>query len=205
MFVCLCVCLSVHLLHHTSYISLYTTLYCCATHTHTHTHTCALTHVHTHTHTCALTHVHTQAHRAEDEKYSEIKAQLRKEIGELRENVLSMIATNDHLPDIEKLGRHEFILDMEEHQRLQAEEEQLIQQVTLGSSPALFDRMKMGYGEIVTNALQVHEEIELSNLAKMFLREQIKKECWSDMAVKGKVAKVSIIGSSSCPPPLCKM
>lgn len=40
-----------------------------------------------------------------------------------------MIASNDQLPDIEKLERQEFILDTEEHQRLQVEEDALIQQV----------------------------------------------------------------------------
>lgn len=40
-----------------------------------------------------------------------------------------MIAENEQLPDIEQLERHNFILDTEEHQRLQAEEDNLIQQV----------------------------------------------------------------------------
>ena len=38
---------------------------------------------------------------------------------------------------------------------------------------------------------EVREEIELSNLAAMFLRAQIKRECWDNMAVKGKTIKVS--------------
>jgi hypothetical protein len=33
--------------------------------------------------------------------------------------------------------------------------------------------------------LQVREEIEFENLAKMFLREVIKKQCWDSMVVKG--------------------
>lgn len=33
--------------------------------------------------------------------------------------------------------------------------------------------------------LKVREEIELENLAKMFLRDVIKKECWDSMVVKG--------------------
>ena len=37
----------------------------------------------------------------------------------------------------------------------------------------------------------MREEIELSSLAKLFLREQIKSECWNSMTVKGKVIKVS--------------
>ena len=43
-----------------------------------------------------------------------------------------MIAENEQLPDIEQLERHNFILDTEEHQRLQAEEDNLIQQVGEG-------------------------------------------------------------------------
>ena len=41
---------------------------------------------------------------------------------------------------------------------------------------------------------QVKEEIQLSSLAKMFLRQQIKSECWDSMAVKGKIIKVSESG-----------
>ncbi len=77
-----------------------------------------------------------------------------------------MISNNAELPDIEKLERHEFILDTEDHQRILSEEEQLIE--------------------------GVREEIELGNLANMFLREQIKGECWNSMAVKGKTVKVQL-------------
>ena len=77
-----------------------------------------------------------------------------------------MIAINEQLPDIERLERQEFILDTEEHLRMQAEEDQLI--------------------------LQVTKEIELSNLASMFIREQIKTECWEGMAVKGRMLKVHV-------------
>lgn len=75
-----------------------------------------------------------------------------------------MISTNEKLPDIEKLGRQEFILDTEDYQRMLQEEEKLI-----GG---------------------VREEIEFSNLAAMFLKELIKRECWDDMAVKGRTIKV---------------
>lgn len=75
-----------------------------------------------------------------------------------------MISTNEQFPDIEKLERHEFILDTEEYLKMQAEEDQLIQ--------------------------QVREEVELSNLASMFIRENIKTECWDEMTVKGYVLKV---------------
>ena len=102
----------------------------------------------------------------EENKYAVIKAELRQEISKLREKVLNMIAINEQLPDIERLERQEFILDTEEHLRMQAEEDRLI--------------------------LQVTKEIELSNLVCMFIREQIKTECWDEMAVKGRMLKVCV-------------
>ena len=75
-----------------------------------------------------------------------------------------MISSNERVPDIEKLERSEFILDIEEHLRHKEDEEKKI-----GS---------------------VKEEIELSNLAKMYLRDIIKRQCWDNMKVKGKVVKV---------------
>ena len=40
-----------------------------------------------------------------------------------------MIAKNDELPNIEKLGRHEFDLDVDEQTRLQAEGESEVMRV----------------------------------------------------------------------------
>ena len=40
-----------------------------------------------------------------------------------------MIEANEGREEIEKLGRHEFILDTEEHQRLLAAEEEVLQKV----------------------------------------------------------------------------
>jgi hypothetical protein len=102
----------------------------------------------------------------EDDKYAIIKAELRQEISQLREKVLNMIVINEQLPDIERLDRQEFILDTEEHLRMQAEEDRLI--------------------------LQITKEIELSNLACMFIGEQIRTECWDGMAVKGHMLKVHV-------------
>ena len=58
-----------------------------------------------------------------------MKAELRHELQLLRSKVLGMIKANEELPDMEKLERHEFILDTEEHQRLLREEEAVIAQV----------------------------------------------------------------------------
>lgn len=92
-------------------------------------------------------------------------ATLQAEIDALRERVLEMISTNEGLAEIEKLGRQEFILDTEDYQRMLMEEEKLI--------------------------ASVREEIEFSNLAAMFLKELIKKECWDSMQVKGRTIVVS--------------
>ena len=77
-----------------------------------------------------------------------------------------MIIINEQLPDIERLSRQEFILDTEEYLQMQVEEDWLI--------------------------LQVTKEIELSSLASMFIREQIKTNCWDGMAVKGRMLKVHV-------------
>lgn len=76
-----------------------------------------------------------QVRKAEDDKYVETKDQLRRDISELRDKVLAMISSNDGLPDIERLERHEFILDMEDHQRLQEEEDAQIQAVGMPPIP----------------------------------------------------------------------
>ena len=41
----------------------------------------------------------------------------------------------------------------------------------------------------------MREEIEFDNLAKIYLREMIKKECWDDMKVKGRAVQVSNHGN----------
>ena len=74
--------------------------------------------------------VNMQVHKAEDEKYADCKSELRREIGQLRGRLLEMIDSNEGAPDLERLDREEFILDMEQHDRLQAEEDQQIQQVS---------------------------------------------------------------------------
>ena len=146
-----------------------------------------------------------QVHKAEDEKYSELKSELRGELGELRQTLLGIIDANERAPDMEKLGREEFILDMEEHDRLQAEEAEQIQQVSATAYTVPL-RLYPSHCMVcvcvcVCVCVQVKEEIELSNLAKMFLREQIKRECWNSMSVKGKVIKVSFSLSPPPPPP----
>lgn len=56
---------------------------------------------------------------------------MRQELQELRSKVLAMIEANEAREDIEKLGRPEFILDTEEHQRLLAAEDEVLQKVRM--------------------------------------------------------------------------
>ncbi|CAB3997164.1 cilia- and flagella-associated 43-like [Paramuricea clavata] len=110
-----------------------------------------------------LERVTAQARREEDRQHAGRKKELRKELQQLRQQIMELIEENSTLPDLEKLERYEFNLDEEERQRLIALGEQSVK--------------------------QVREEIELENLAKMFLRDVIKKECWDSMVVKGRGVK----------------
>ena len=106
-----------------------------------------------------LERVTAQARREEDKQHAESKKELRKQLQQLKEKIMGLIEENASLPDLEKLERYEFNLDEEERQRL------------------------IGLGE--QSVKEVRQEIELENVAKMFLREVIKKECWDSMVVKG--------------------
>lgn len=101
--------------------------------------------------------------KAEDAQYHDVKKDLRIQIRDMRRTIQEMLKQNETLPAIEKLGRHEFDLDIEEQNRLQTEADSEVQ--------------------------RVREEIEFDNLAKMYLREMIKKECWDDMKVKGRAVQ----------------
>ncbi|KAM7447734.1 Cilia- and flagella-associated protein 43 [Porites harrisoni] len=101
-----------------------------------------------------------ESQREEAKKFAEIKRKLRLEIQELRETVLQMMRENQEAPELERLDRHEYNLDVDQRQKLVLEGEEKIK--------------------------QVREEIQLANLANQYLRDMIKKECWTAMAVKGR-------------------
>ncbi|PFX29198.1 cilia- and flagella-associated protein 43-like [Stylophora pistillata] len=101
-----------------------------------------------------------ETQREEAKKFAEIKRKLRQEIQELRQTVLQMMDDNQQAPEIERLDRYEYNLDVDQRQKLILEGEEKIK--------------------------QVREEIELANLANQYLREIIKKECWEAMVVKGR-------------------
>ncbi|XP_029106891.1 cilia- and flagella-associated protein 43 isoform X2 [Scleropages formosus] len=99
----------------------------------------------------------------EREHFSEERKNLQKAIRELRNTVQAMMRENELLPDIEKLEHLEFNLNVEEQMRLQAEGEEEV--------------------------ARVRNEIELENLAKAYLREVLKRDCWDSMKVKGQAIK----------------
>lgn len=91
------------------------------------------------------------------------KQELRAQITSIRKELQLMLTDNEKLPAIEQLQRQEFDLDLEEQSRLRDEEENEIQ--------------------------MMREESEMENLACMYLRDIIKKQCWDDMEVKGRSIK----------------
>lgn len=96
----------------------------------------------------------------EDRVYAATKLELREEIREMRRKLQKMMSDNEELAQIEKLPRHEFDLDIEEQKRLQAQCEVEVQ--------------------------KLRDEKEFENLAKMYLTDIIRHECWDDMMVKGR-------------------
>ncbi|XP_071946948.1 cilia- and flagella-associated protein 43-like [Antedon mediterranea] len=104
-----------------------------------------------------------EAIREEDKEFAEQKKTLRTEIRDLRRQIQSMMKENDSLPEIERLERHEFNLDTEDQARLQSEGDEQVQ--------------------------KVREDIEFENLAKSYLKEMVKNECWDSMNVKGRCTK----------------
>ncbi|XP_057306385.1 cilia- and flagella-associated protein 43-like [Hydractinia symbiolongicarpus] len=104
-----------------------------------------------------------KAHKKEDEKYAEVKNSLRNEINDLRNQVLELIRTNEEVPDIEKLDRYEFNMDVEERQSMVAEME--------------------------SHFKKLRSEIELQDAATQYTRHLIKTECWDNMKTKGKSLK----------------
>ena len=77
-----------------------------------------------------------QTQREEAKKFAEIKRKLRQEIKELRQTVLEMMSDNQSAPEIERLNRHEYNLDVDQRQKLVLEGEEKIKQVCFNSTIA---------------------------------------------------------------------
>ncbi|MBZ3873071.1 Cilia- and flagella-associated protein 43 [Sciurus carolinensis] len=95
--------------------------------------------------------------------FSHKRKEIKRGIKELARTVLNMMEENDKLDDIAKLEQHEFGLDLEELERLKDESEEEV--------------------------AKIRKDAEMYNLAKSYLTEVIKEECWNAMAVKGRALK----------------
>ena len=97
--------------------------------------------------------------REEKEKviYTQQREELVKGLNELRDNVLKMIEDNKFLPEIEQLNRVDFVLDVDRQRDMKQKQEESVK--------------------------AKERKIHLSNLAKLFLTEQLKDTCWETMTV----------------------
>ncbi|XP_061084124.1 cilia- and flagella-associated protein 43 [Conger conger] len=106
---------------------------------------------------------HAEALKKESQQYAEAKKSLRGAMRRLRETIKEMMQENETLSEMERLEPQEFNLDIDARKRLLTEAEEEV--------------------------AKVRREAEMENLAKAYLREVIKKECWHSMKVKGKSVK----------------
>ncbi|KAJ3210579.1 Cilia- and flagella-associated protein 43 [Entophlyctis luteolus] len=81
----------------------------------------------------------------------------------IRDKLVNLMARNETLPELEKLEKHEFIIDFAERDRLRTRAEERV--------------------------AAVRREIEFENLKKRVIRNRIKAECWDSMEVVGASVK----------------
>ncbi|XP_040128666.2 cilia- and flagella-associated protein 43 isoform X6 [Ictidomys tridecemlineatus] len=104
-----------------------------------------------------------EAVEKEIKMFSQKRKEIRRGIKELAKTVLNMMEENEKLDNIAKLEQQEFGLDLEELERLHEESEEEV--------------------------AKIRKDVEMHNLAKGYLTEVIKEECWNAMAVKGRALK----------------
>ncbi|KAM5244540.1 cilia- and flagella-associated protein 43 isoform 2-T2 [Hipposideros larvatus] len=104
-----------------------------------------------------------EAIRMEVKLFSNKRREIKTGIKELAKTVLNMMEENETVDNIAKLEQQEFALDLEELERLHDESEEEIE--------------------------KIRKDVEMHNLAKGYLAELIKEECWNSMAVKGRALK----------------
>ncbi|XP_059737843.1 cilia- and flagella-associated protein 43 isoform X4 [Bos taurus] len=104
-----------------------------------------------------------EAIKNEVKLFSNKRKEIKRGIKALAKTVLGMMEENEAVDDIAKLEQQEFGLDLEELERLRNENEQEVE--------------------------KIRKDVEMQNLAKRYLAEIIKEECWNSMAVKGRALK----------------
>ncbi|XP_072293479.1 cilia- and flagella-associated protein 43 [Eucyclogobius newberryi] len=101
--------------------------------------------------------------KEDNEKYSETKKNLRKGLKELHDAIQDMMRENENVPEMKHLEQKEFNLDVDEQKVLEAIMEEEV--------------------------LKVRTETEWDILAKCYDRDNLKRECWDAMKVKGRSVK----------------
>ncbi|GAB5578762.1 cilia- and flagella-associated protein 43 isoform X1 [Prionailurus iriomotensis] len=104
-----------------------------------------------------------EAIRKEVKLFSKKRKEIKTGIKALAKTVLTMMEENEAIDNIAKLEQKEFSLDLEELERLHNENEEEV--------------------------AKIRKDAEMHNLAKAYLAELIKEECWNAMAVKGRALK----------------
>ncbi|KAL0616465.1 Cilia- and flagella-associated protein 43 [Plecturocebus cupreus] len=104
-----------------------------------------------------------EAIKKEINLFSKKRKEIKKGIKALSKTILNMMEENDKLEDIAKLDQQEFCLDLEALERLHDESQEEV--------------------------AKMKKDVEMHNLAKSYLAELIKEECWNSMAVKGRALK----------------
>uniref|UniRef100_A0A8C2LW88 Cilia- and flagella-associated protein 43 n=1 Tax=Cricetulus griseus TaxID=10029 RepID=A0A8C2LW88_CRIGR len=104
-----------------------------------------------------------EAIKTEVRLFSQQRREIKRGIKELSRVITSMMEENEKMDPISKLDQQEFCLDPEELERLNEESEEEV--------------------------AKVKKDVEMHNLAKNYLTELIKEECWNSMAVKGRALK----------------
>ncbi|XP_058292027.1 cilia- and flagella-associated protein 43 isoform X4 [Hylobates moloch] len=104
-----------------------------------------------------------EAIKKEINLFSKKRKEIKQGIKSLSKTILNMMEENDKLENIAKLDQQEFGLDLEELERLHDESQEEVAKMI--------------------------KDVEMHNLAKSYLAELIKEECWNSMAVKGRALK----------------
>ncbi|XP_070326227.1 cilia- and flagella-associated protein 43 isoform X2 [Odocoileus virginianus] len=104
-----------------------------------------------------------EAIKKEVKLFSNKRREIKRGIKALAKTVQDMMEENEAVDDIAKLEQQEFGLDLEELERLHNENEQEV--------------------------AKIRKDVEMQNLAKRYLSEIIKEECWNSMSVKGRSLK----------------
>ncbi|XP_057592496.1 cilia- and flagella-associated protein 43 [Hippopotamus amphibius kiboko] len=104
-----------------------------------------------------------EAIKNEVKLFSNKRKEIKRGIKALAKTIMVMMEENEAVGNIAKLEQQEFGLDFEELERLHDESEEEV--------------------------AKIRKDAEMQNLAKRYLAELIKEECWNSMAVKGRALK----------------